>query len=319
MRKIDRRIILTALGASAVGACTAPFEIGEGKKQPKGGIGGTGIVGVLTDFGSVIVNGLRVALNDETETTDAFGAVAPDRLSIGQSLTIEAASIDDGLVASRIHITHAVIGRVTPSSAPDGSATVNGITVVPEPGMIGDLRGGARVAVSGVWRGATVIASRVDELPLGGSSVLSGSVTRAPDGTGVAIGDRRILTESSFLPAPGSFATVIGDERRDGLRPDRIVAGRFTGAAGPLQSLSVEGYLDPIEKAPFFTLSGLGHSFDRDAKLAEFRMRRAIYSGSYDGDFRVQTGVPLPETLPERRAMLKDLLNGDAQTTLPVR
>ncbi|MEL7469311.1 MAG: DUF5666 domain-containing protein [Pseudomonadota bacterium] len=319
MRKINRRVILAGFGASAVGACGSAIELGEAKKKPKGGIGGTGIVGTLTDFGSLIVNGLRVQLSDDSELTDAFGRTGADQLAVGQSLTIEASSSADGLFASRVHVTHPVIGRVIMDERDGGVARVNGIEVLPEAGMIGQLRNGARVAVSGVWQGNRIVGSRVDELPLGGPSVLSGSISPLATGAGVGIGARRILTDSSFLPAPGSYGTVIGDETAQGLAPDRIIPGRFTGAAGPLQALSIEGYLDPIDAAPFYTISGLGHSFDRDVKLAALSDRRAIYSGAYDGDFRAETGLEVPQSLTERRAAMKALLEGETQNPVSLR
>ncbi|MEO1512732.1 MAG: hypothetical protein AAFU70_11715, partial [Planctomycetota bacterium] len=80
--------------------------------------------------------------------------------------------------------------------------------------------------------------------------------------------------------------------------------GRFTGAAGPLEQLSVEGYLEPSSKAPGFALSGLGHSFDPDARLEPFAEGRALFEGPYTGDFAVDLALALPEGVAARRAAL---------------
>ncbi|MEM8752997.1 MAG: hypothetical protein AAGF90_08480, partial [Pseudomonadota bacterium] len=62
MTALDRRAALAGIGAALLGACAPGSREGAGvadaRKDPaEGGIGGTGIVGVLTDFGSLVVNG----------------------------------------------------------------------------------------------------------------------------------------------------------------------------------------------------------------------------------------------------------------------
>ncbi|MEM6623634.1 MAG: DUF5666 domain-containing protein [Pseudomonadota bacterium] len=319
MTKVDRRTVLSALGASTLAGCAGPLQIGEGKRDPQGGIGGTGIVGTLTDFGSVIVNGLRVELDGGTQLTGAFGSVSETALALGQSLTIEAATDQDRLVARRIHLTHPVIGRVTGGGRSDGVAFVEGVRVRPEPGMLGSLNAGKRVAVSGVWQGGEVVASRVDQLDDLGASALAGVVGRAPDGSGPTVGPVAIAMDSSLLPPVGSFVTLVWRGGGIGAYPSRIVPNRFVGAAGPLTALSVEGFLDPVPQAPSFTVAGLGHSFDDGAVLGAFRDLRALFSGPYDGTFNVAEGLPLPDDFDARREVSRTLLAGGARRGLPVR
>ncbi|MEM0944497.1 MAG: DUF5666 domain-containing protein [Pseudomonadota bacterium] len=317
MTKIDRRGVLAGLSATALTGCAEPLMVGDAKEDPKGGIGGTGIVGVLVEFGSLIVNGLRVRLDAETVVSDPFGPLSQSDLAVGQSLTIEAATVAGDLVARRVEVTYPVVGIVTLS--PLGAPMVNGVEVELEPGAIGLLEPGARVAVSGLWRGTRVVASRIDPLPANGLSAISGDVATIPSSTRRAIAKRPILVEPGRLPPPRSFVTIIGNETPRGLIPARIVPGRFFGAAGPLRNLSVEGYLEPIEGAPFFAVSGLGHSFDRDAKLSEFRTTRAIFSGGYSGDFQVETGAPLPDDVDARREVVREVLAGTRPPGRPTR
>ncbi|MEM7745840.1 MAG: DUF5666 domain-containing protein [Pseudomonadota bacterium] len=319
MRRLDRRIVLNGLGASTLGACAGPFRIGEGKKQPRGGIGGTGIIGTLTDFGSLILNGLRVELDSATEITDALGRAAEDSLAIGQNLTVEAATIDGALVARRVHITHPVIGQVDAAAQAGDQKLVDGVVVRPEPGMIGELAVGARVAVSGVWNGPEIIASRIDVVADEHPSVLAGVVNRPEGEQGAFVATRPLDLDSSLLPPQGSFVTLVWTGSGVDRFPTQIVPNRFTGAAGPLTGLSVEGYLDPIDAPPSYTLAGLGHSFDADAKLGAFRQGRALFTGGYDGDFVVQEGLPMPEDLTQRRARSLALLDGGPRGGLPVR
>lgn len=308
MTQLDRRHLLAGLGVLGLSACSDPFEIGTGKKTPKGGIGGTGIVGTLTDFGSLLVNGLRVETDAATDVTDAFGTAKPEALAVGQNLTIEAATVDGVLIARRVRIVHPVIGtveRVDPSGL---GGVVAGATVILEEGAIGELSPGARVAVSGAWRDTTVIASRIDARSDNGPSVISGAIRQAAPGAPLTLAGVPIATGSK-IPDPGTFVTATGLASSSGLLSAEIIPGRFTGAAGPLVDLSVEGYLEPAPTAPFYTVSGLGHSFDAAAKLAGFRDQRSVFSGSYEGTFVVQDALKLPETLPGRRQLLGQIAN----------
>ncbi|MEM9762279.1 MAG: DUF5666 domain-containing protein [Pseudomonadota bacterium] len=305
MSAVDRRgFLATALGLSLTGVlagCAAddPVAARKPRKPREGGIGGTGIIGIVTAFGSIIVNGQRVQLDENTVVTDAFGPRPQDALALGQSLTLEAATVDGALVARRVHITHPVIGLVE-AIASDGLALqVLGVTVRLEPGVVPPALIGQRVAVSGLWQGDVVVASRIDTLPDAGEDSVSG--TLMPGGVVQAV---RLGATGQVLPEDGVFVTAIGRFERARLVPATLTSGRFTGAAGPLQQLSVEGYLEPVSKAPGFALSGLGHSFDPGSQLASFADGRALFEGPYTGDFAVDLALPLPEGVDARRAAL---------------
>ena len=261
MTRLERRTVLAGMGVIGLGACAPAIRIGEGKKPPKGGIGGTGIVGTLTDFGSLIVNGLRIETGAETVILDALGVTSAEALKIGQVLTVEAtgtrADASGKLVARSVRISHPVIGPVQEIGTDGRQGVVAGISVVLEEGAIGQLVPGERVAVSGVWRGRRVVASRVDRLSPTGPVVIAG-VLETLDRTGGRIAGVAVRAPRSRLPAAGSFVTVVGNATSSGLEAVRIVAGRFFGAAVPLERLSVEGFLEPAPDAPFFVLSGLG-------------------------------------------------------------
>ncbi|MEM9755114.1 MAG: hypothetical protein AAF914_03930 [Pseudomonadota bacterium] len=316
-RKVHRRTALALVGMGLAGA-GAPLPAQETeRRRPEGGIGGTGIVGTLTDFGSLIVNGMAIETPSPT-VTDAFGARSLDSLAIGHSLTIEARRTETaGLVAERVHLTQPVIGTVG-FATPDGrSGVVDGVPVVLEPGAEGLLRPRARVAISGLWRGREVVASRVDAVP-DGLDVLAGVVETRAAGTMVVSG-RQVVLDGLDAPAPGAFVTVIGRTTGLVLEARGLREGRFFGSAGPLVSLSVEGYLQPRAGAPFFAVSGLGHSFDAAAMLNPFVGMRTLFDGGYDGTFRVETGILLPDNLTERRAIGAQLLAGAEVPIRPAR
>lgn len=300
-----RRAVLAMLGAGALTACTAPQRLGDARKPPvEGGIGGTGIVGVVTDFGSLMVNGLRVGVPADAAATNAFGPIDPAEVRIGDATTIEASVVDGVLAARRVHVAHPVIGRVDHVSAGGRRGGVAGVAVDLEPGALGSLALGARVAVSGLWRGDTVVATKVTPAPSGAArDVLAGEVRI--DARGEARVGGVALRTVGRTPEAGVFVTAVGQSRHGAFRADTVRVGRFFGAAGPLSALSVEGWLEPQAKAPFFAVSGLGHSFDPDAKLTAFDSARAIFAGGYDGRFVAETGLALPEDFDRRRLALR--------------
>ena len=221
MGRIDRRVALLGLGASALGACAGPLQIGEGKKAPRGGIGGTGIVGVLTDFGSIIVNGLRVETSAETKVTDAFGPVDLRSVQIGHSLTVEAATVDGTLVARRVHISHPVIGAV--ERVRGRRAVVAGVPVVLEPSGMGRWKRGQSVAVSGLWQGDKVVASRIDRIAKRDLSVIAGVVGLQGLGGAQTIGGRAVTFGADAVGRAGHSGCRRGSrrERRTGSRNPR--------------------------------------------------------------------------------------------------
>lgn len=298
MTDFTRRNALAAIAAAALAGC-ADTDLAGGKKTPKGGIGGTGIVGTVTDLGSIILNGVRVATPDGLAVGTAFEAVALNALGIGDQVTVEAATEDGALVAKRIHLAHPAIGRLAVTK---GGFRVAGALVIPEPNAVIAASAGDRVAVSGVWQGDRIVASRIAKFAAPADAI-SGTLRRTPQGW--TIGNVRVSVPVQSAPQGGGFATATGKISRGVFQAETLVQGRFTGAAGPLVALSVEGYLAPTPAAPFHTVDGLGHSFAPDTDLEPYRMTRTLFQGGYDGTFVLQRGLKLAEDLNERRAQLR--------------
>ena len=307
MSTIDRRNLIAALGAGLLAGVAFPAR-GETERPPaEGGLGGTGIVGTLMGFGSLLVNGLRVETDASTAYSSTLGAFDPQTLAIGQTLTIEAATEGAGLVAKRVHVTYPVVGRAE-VLAGAGRLRVAGIDVVAEPDGMTAVRPGTRVLVSGVWRDDVVVAGRIDPAPDVSTSAIAGAVRRDPRTGRLSLGGRPLqLAAGIETPEDGSFVTVRGRALGNRFVADELVPGRFTGAAGPLVRLSVDGYLEPITAPPRYEIAGFGHSFDADAELAPFRNVRALFRGPYVGTFAVETGIILPEAFQARQALMEQL------------
>ena len=291
-----RRCFLTgasALGLAACGGQTDQIALRDPDEEAEGGISGTGIrgsgfVGTVLGFGSILINGERVETPAGMRRADAFGAIGLDDLKPGHSVTVQT----DGLVAHHLAQHHPVIGRVD-AVLGRGVVQILGARVLLPAGVT--MIVGEHARVSGIWDGGVVRATRVDPAPIGIASV-SGTVT--PTGiNGVAV--------EGILPRPGVFATATGTASGGVLRADAFAIGRFTNAGAPLKRISAEGYLEraPLE-ASGFLLSGFGHSFDAAAQLAPVARGRHLFRGRYEADFEVAEAIPLPETEAEKRALL---------------
>lgn len=308
MMTIDRRSLIAAFGASLLGAAAFPAFGATEKPPAEGGLGGTGIAGTLMGFGSLLVNGLEVAVDGATAWSSTLGAFDPADAAIGQTLTIEAATVGDGLVARRVHVTYPLVGRVEVRPGNGGRLRVAGVDVIAEPDGMTAVRAGERVLVSGVWRGDAVVAGRIDPAPGVAVSAIAGAVRRDPHTGGLVLGGRPLhFARGIETPEDGSFITVRGRALADRFVAEELVPGRFTGAAGPLVRLSVDGYLEPIARPPRYAIAGLGHSFDAAAELAPFRNVRALFRGAYVGTFAVETGIVLPEAFAARQALMEQL------------
>lgn len=312
MTGLNRRLVLAGASASLLGACAQPFNTATTTNQSEAGIGATGIVGTLTDLNGLIVNGLKIETGDATEFTHAFGETNADALVIGNVLTVEAVPTDAGLLARRVHVTHPVIGTVADVSLGGLEARVAGVRVVLEPGVQGSFTPDQTVAISGIWQRGSVVASRVDPIEPRDQSVIAAVLGRDGETGKIAIAGSKLVLPDGIRGRAGSFATVLGKMTPDAFIADKILQGRFTGAAGPLTKLSIEGFLEPVKTAPFRAISGLGHSFDAQAKPDVVGNGRTLFRGALSDSFEVERALRLPEQLEARRIAMRQLLSGEA-------
>jgi hypothetical protein len=144
-----------------------------------GGIGGTGIVGTITGFASICVNGLEVHYDEAVPVSDNGQPSTARGLAIGQVVAVEAGSSPRGLEARRIAVLHALVGPVTRSLDQHGQLEVMGAKVAIEQPQLQDL---ARALKAGDWvkvsghPGADdgVVASRVTRIDAAGEASASG-------------------------------------------------------------------------------------------------------------------------------------------------
>jgi len=141
---------------------------GTGISDDNGGIGGTGIVGTITGFASICVNGMEVHFNKNVPVSENGIAATSTRLAVGQVVAVQAFNSRRGLEAGRIAILHVYEGPLT--ALPRDSLPMR---VMGQPVRLANgaqvalgLRAGDPVRVSGLRdaRGE-VVASRIDRAP----------------------------------------------------------------------------------------------------------------------------------------------------------
>lgn len=216
-------------GVGGTGAPIVQEGLG-GTGAPQEGIGGTGIVGVITGFGSVCVNGAEVHYDESTAVTLDGEPVSAARLGVGQVARVVARTQARGLVARSIAIEHAVVGPLGRLDASRGRLHVLGQAVrfAPEavrdgagrPAAAESLRGARVVQVSGLRTPqGELLATRIEPAAAGTRASASGTITRIAEGR-AAIGAMEIdigaLAEPARLVA-GQQVVLIG----------RAVSGRL--------------------------------------------------------------------------------------------
>lgn len=167
------------------------------------GISGTGYVGTITGFGSVIVNGREIELSDATtvKIDGKLGSLAD--LKIGQVIAAHSVNSKSNPTARSIDVIHAVIGRLDEFDHASGTGVILGQLVDFNSRLDSEtLAVGAWYAVSGLVSGnGVVIASRVEPAQTG-PFLLHGNRDRIKSAlTALKVHDRSIPKSKSLLLA----------------------------------------------------------------------------------------------------------------------
>lgn len=249
------------IGGTGAPANIAPNAAPFGPAISDRGIGGTGIVGTITGFGSVFVNGLEVAYTPSTPLTIDGAPDADAALRVGQLAAI-VASEDHGLNAVSIDVRHEVSGPVTSVSTGDGTGgstiVVAGQRVAIDSGTEGlqgtsgprTVRPGDWIAVSGM-RGpdGVIAASRIDQRTPGTVLVRGPAM---PGAGGWRIGDLWVQPPAGAGVAPGSSITargilVSGRLSAATAEPDVLSSNPAAFFGGDVRRLVIESYVSAAD------------------------------------------------------------------------
>ena len=280
------------------------------------GMGGTGIIGTVIGFGSICVNGFRIAYDAATPVSANGVAASIDTLERGVTVAVSAVAQGGQLHASAIEIVHALVGPVTAAADPSGAIAVMGLHVesAHAAGLgVASLALGDVVVVDGLQRASGAIdATRIARAPPDAQASVRGALTDRTN-TALRIGTITVTAAPGKLPAAGSWAVATGTWSSGALTADAIVVG--TEAQNTLGGrISVEGYL-LVQTDGTYTIRGVpvrespNRGLDRAmfGRLAAGQRLQLLGQRERDGGLRVETVI-----VPDQLSPLSD--NGSLST-----
>ena len=133
------------------------------------GLGGTGVIGEITGFGSIFINGIEIEYDNNTPFTIDGNKAAPQQLRIGDVVEVLTTDAKSHTQAQIINLRHEVIGRVESVNQHTFSYVVQGQTIIQRSGKDDLPKTGETVAVSGI---------RIDEKTIMSTRVMPADSTK---------------------------------------------------------------------------------------------------------------------------------------------
>jgi Domain of unknown function (DUF5666) len=232
---------LQAATGSGIGGTGSPVVAGES------GLGGTGIVGVVTGFASICVNDVEVEYEPSMPVDRDGGSAALSELAVGQLVALQTTGEGDQLRARRIAVIDAAVGPLTSLDAASGRFQVMGQSALAlEATDLQGLADGDWVRVSGQRLSSGEIrASRVQRAAPG-TAVVTGPY--AASGTlGLRIGTTPLT--ASVVPvglAEGQEVAARGEWSGERLRVREWVVQPTRAAMGGSREVLLQGYVHAV-------------------------------------------------------------------------
>lgn len=269
------------------------------------GVGGTGILGIISAFGSIVVNGVHIDYEADTPVSIDGEAGAPNDFGIGQLVAVEAEPMGERYQAHLVEIQHVVVGPVERVDTDARRFTVLGQIVV--------VSAGDRLPSSGEWVKVSglrkpdgeVAATRIDPARPEGGGLVRGVVRAARDGT-LSIGDLRLPSDVAGDAGleSGDGVVLRGAPAPGGIEIRDVTRGPREPFGGRMRDLLVEGYVvTPAGDAPY--LAGYGWTLPGGAVRVpeENGSSPTILKGPWeDGKLHLRP-VDRPERLDDVRPM----------------
>lgn len=125
-----------------------PAEYLARRTEPDG-IGGTGIVGTITGFGSICVNGQEIHYDHQTPTFENGMPSSANRLALGQTVVVRSTPVTDGFIAQQIHVLYEVQGPISAIDDVNHQLTVLGQRIAVAEQDFSQFHVGELVVISG--------------------------------------------------------------------------------------------------------------------------------------------------------------------------
>lgn len=221
-----------------------------GTGAAEGGIGGTGIVGVITGFASICVNGVEVFYDTNTPVSADGLPTSLSDLAVGQVVAVQAVGVGDQLSARRIAVMHMAVGPVSRVDSQAGQLQVMGQSVrVADKDVLAGLQPGSWVQVSGYrLLSGEVAASRVASIAPQAQAQVTGQMG-AVSGNGFGLHSVRVIVDGIRLSdeaVPGAEVSVRG--RWDGmtLHAQAVAVAPSRQNLGRAERVLLEGYVHAV-------------------------------------------------------------------------
>ncbi len=304
------------------------------------GMGGTGmsvgVIGTVTGFGSICVNGVHIAYDADTPVSENSMPVSTNALARGQTVAVLAIEYNGQLTAASISLAHTLNGPVT--SAPDatGSFAVMGAPVKSAFAVgaeITTLSVGDIVTVDGLQRAdGTIDATRIVKAPADTPAFIRGMAEISNDS--VRIGAVKVAPPAIQVPSlgdiNGQWVIAEGAWMNDQLTANTFAVGSDLNPAA-ITRLSVEGYLIGGPDTGY-KVRGIPIREELERRLARTNLNRladgqrvqVIGNIERDGSLRIQTIVvpdylsPLQDSVPSSAPSTSEESRTAAQTREPV-
>ena len=233
-------------------------------------MGGTGIIGVITGFGSICVNGEKIAYDATTQIkTDGYSTDS-GILRKGHFASVYAIETPGGLLAESIVIDHALEGPMTDINVDQNSLSVLGIKVkwgadtyfmenMDNPISPSSLKKDDNLAVSGLWISPDlVMATRIDkdteDAHVGASGVIHQITAQGFRINNIPF---RVIRPDLITPdAAGRTAYIRGQWTGSEIQADLVEVSLPTPYSDRAKRLNIDGYINQTINQDQFKMLG---------------------------------------------------------------
>ena len=266
------------------------------KLAEEGGIGGTGIIGTITGFASICVNGVEVHYDNNTPVTVDGRLTSVRELAVGQVVVTRALGFGQEVTAKHIAVVHAAVGPISHINHQTGEMHVLGQVVrASESRDLSHLKVGDWTQISGhrLANGA-IMASRIETNPTSLEARINGQVTHV-DAKGYEIHGARIEHDFKSNPAnifKGMEISVAGHWNGANLQAQHVQVEPTRQAIGQVDHLVIEGYVHAL-RGKEINLSSQSIVLDSKVQIAgdnkeDLRLnQRVLVSGRISPDQRI--------------------------------
>lgn len=266
------------------------------KLAEEGGIGGTGIIGTITGFASICVNGVEVHYDNNTPVTVDGRLTSVRELAVGQVVVTRALGFGQEVTAKHIAVVHAAVGPISHINHQTGEMHVLGQVVrASESRDLSHLKVGDWTQISGhrLANGA-IMASRIETNPTSLEARINGQVTHV-DAKGYEIHGARIEHDFKSNPAnivKGMEISVAGHWNGTNLQAQHVQIEPTRQAIGQANHLMIEGYVHAL-RGKEISIANQSITLDTKVQMAgdnkeDLRLnQRVLVSGRVGPDQRI--------------------------------